>query len=80
LESLAKAFYFAIMVNSSGFVLLFLSFLSLVAAWDINNNEDRRSCQDPAGEPLEGCDKERTIFVDAVNPAAQFKTVQSGVF
>jgi hypothetical protein len=67
------------MVNSSGFALLLLSAPSFVSAWDINNNGDRRSCQDPAGAPLEGCDKDKTIFVDAVNPAAQFKTVQSGV-
>ena len=67
------------MVNSSGFDLLLLSALSLVSAWDISNNGDRRSRQDPEGGLLEGCDKDKTIFVDAVNPAAQFKTIQSGV-
>lgn len=67
------------MIGSSMLVLLFLSYLCFVFAWDINNNGDRRDCQDLT-EPLEGCDKERTIFVDPVNPAAQFKTVQSGGF
>jgi hypothetical protein len=67
------------MVNSSGFDLLLLSALSLVSAWDINNNGDHWSCQDPEGRLLEGCDRDKTIFVDAVNPVAQFKTIQSGV-
>jgi hypothetical protein len=66
------------MVNSSRLVLLLISFLSVVSAWDINNNGDRWSCQDPDRELLEGCDKQKTIFVDSVNPAAQFKTIQSG--
>jgi hypothetical protein len=65
------------MVNFSKLGLLLLSLLSVVAAWNINTTGDRRSCQNPSDNPLEGC-APGTIFVDPVNPLAQFKTVQSG--
>jgi hypothetical protein len=51
--------------------------LSLVSAWDIGNPSDRHACQSYSGNPLEGCDQERTVFVD-VGGDSKFKTVQSG--
>ena len=66
------------MARFSSLALLFVSLWAFASAWDINNSGDRRACQDPARVPLDGCDKSRTVFVSAVNPKAQFKTVQSG--
>ena len=51
--------------------------LSLASAWDISNVNDRRACQSHSQNPLEGCDHERTVFVD-VGGNSKFKTVQSG--
>ena len=51
--------------------------LSLVSAWDIGNPNERHACQSYSGNPLEGCDQERTVFVD-VGGDSKFKTVQSG--
>jgi hypothetical protein len=62
----------------STLVLLFAAFLSLASAWDINNENDRERCQAYSQNPLEGCDQERTVFVDVVSPQSKFKTVQSG--
>ena len=52
--------------------------LSLVSAWDISNVIDRHACQLHSTNPLEGCDRERTVFVDAEGGNSKFKTVQSG--
>jgi hypothetical protein len=62
----------------STLVLLLAAFLSLASAWDISNENDREGCQAYSRNPLEGCDQERTVFVDVVSPQAKFKTVQSG--
>ena len=51
--------------------------LSLASAWDIRNVNDRHACQSHSQDPLEGCDRERTVFV-GVGPNSKFKTVQSG--
>ncbi len=60
-------------------LLLFLTtLLSFVSAWDINNHNDRHDCQGYSQDPLEGCDRERTVFVDVVSPESKYKTVQSG--
>lgn len=52
--------------------------LSLASAWDISNVNDRRACQSHSQNPLEGCDHEKTVFVD-VGGNSKFKTVQSAV-
>jgi hypothetical protein len=62
----------------STLVLLLAGFLSLASAWDISNENDREGCQAYSKNPLDGCDQERTVFVDAVSPQSKFKTVQSG--
>jgi hypothetical protein len=58
--------------------VLFLSLISLVSAWDINNYNDRRACQAHSKNPKTGCDPKKTLLVDPVSPNADFKTVQSG--
>jgi hypothetical protein len=52
--------------------------LTLVSAWDISNESDRRACQLKSKVSLEGCDQKRTVLVDAVGSSAKFHTVQSG--
>lgn len=52
--------------------------LTLVSAWDINNENDRRACQLKSTISLDGCDHKRTVLVDAVGSSAKFQTVQSG--
>ena len=60
-------------------LLLFLAtFLSLVSGWDINSQNDRHSCQAHSRDPLEGCDRKRTVYVDVVSSDSKYKTVQSG--
>ena len=59
-------------------LLLLAALLSFVSAWDINNHNDRHGCQGYSQDPLEGCDRERTVFVDVVSPESKYKTVQSG--
>ena len=59
-------------------VLLLTAILSFVSAWDIGNQQDREGCQYPSGNPLAGCDPERTLFVDGIGGRSTFKTVQSG--
>lgn len=61
--------------------LAFLSLLSLVYAWSIDNASDRYACQKHSKNPLEGCDVEKTVFVDIVgnSSTSKFKTVQSAV-
>lgn len=61
-------------------MLLLLAFISRVSAWDISNERDRHGCQALTRNPVEGCDEERTVFVDSVGADAEFKTVQSGEF
>ncbi|CZR57172.1 related to pectinesterase [Phialocephala subalpina] len=60
-------------------VLLFAVFLSLVSAWDISNDNDRHSCQAYSRDPLQGCDEQKTVFVDLVSSSSKYKTVQSAV-
>ncbi|KAE9370449.1 carbohydrate esterase family 8 protein [Stipitochalara longipes BDJ] len=60
-------------------VLLFATFLSFVSGWDIGNQNDRHGCQAYSSDPLQGCDRERTVFVDIVSSQSKFKTVQSAV-
>jgi hypothetical protein len=62
----------------STLVLLISALLSLASAWDIGNENDREGCQAYSKNPLEGCDQQRTVFVDVVSPQSKFKTVQSG--
>jgi hypothetical protein len=59
-------------------LLLLAALLSFVSAWDIKNYNDRHGCQGYSQDPLEGCDRERTVFVDVVSPESKYKTVQSG--
>jgi hypothetical protein len=60
-------------------LLLFIaSFLSFTSAWDINDQNDRHGCQAYSRDPLEGCDRERTVYVDVVSSNSKYKTVQSG--
>jgi hypothetical protein len=59
-------------------VLFFATFLSFVSGWDIGNPNDRSGCQAYSRDPLQGCDRERTVFVDVVSSQSKFKTVQSG--
>ena len=59
-------------------VVLFAAFISFVAGWDIGNQNDRHGCQAYSSDPLHGCDRERTVFVDVVSSQSKFKTVQSG--
>lgn len=51
--------------------------LSLASAWDISNANDRHACQLHSRNPLQGCDHQRTVFVD-VGGNSKFQTVQSG--
>jgi hypothetical protein len=65
--------------HSSQALVLFLAiFLSLVSGWDINNQNDRHGCQAYSRDPLNGCDRERTVYVDVVSAESNYKTVQSG--
>jgi hypothetical protein len=57
---------------------LLLALLPLVSTWDVNNANDRHGCQSISSNPLDGCDPERTLFVDFVSSHSNFKTVQSG--
>lgn len=61
--------------------LLFLtSLLPIVAAsWNINSEKHRHACQKHTEDPLEGCDLQRTKYVDTVGNSSTFKTVQSGM-
>jgi hypothetical protein len=61
-------------------VLFFATFVSLSLGWDINSQNDRHSCQAHSRDPLEGCDRKRTVYVDVVSNNSQYKTVQSGKF
>jgi hypothetical protein len=60
-------------------VLFFAVFPSLVSGWDISDQNDRHGCQAYSKDPLDGCDHERTIFVDVVGSDSKYKTVQSGM-
>lgn len=62
----------------SSFVLFLSALLTLVSAWDIGNPKDRHECQAPTKHPLDGCDRKRTLYVDAVSSNSKYKTVQSG--
>jgi hypothetical protein len=59
-------------------LLLLAALSSFVSAWYINNENDRHGCQGYSKDPLEGRDRERTVFVDFVSPESKYKTVQSG--
>ena len=65
-------------ISIQALLLFFAAFLSFVSAWDISNQNDRHGCQGYSQDPLEGCDRERTVFVDVVSPESKYKTVQSG--
>ena len=60
-------------------VLFFAAFPSLISDWDISGQNDRHGCQAYSNDPLDGCDRERTIFVDVVSSDSKYKTVQSGI-
>ncbi|KAF4626626.1 hypothetical protein G7Y89_g11534 [Cudoniella acicularis] len=60
-------------------VILFLSLLSFASGWDIGNKNDRHACQASSRNPLDGCDQQRTVFVDVVSVNSKFTTVQSAV-
>ncbi|KAF7941297.1 hypothetical protein BELL_0001g00090 [Botrytis elliptica] len=61
--------------------LLFLaSLLPIVtASWNINNEAHRHACQKHSKNPLEGCDLQKTKYVDFTGNNSSFKTVQSAV-
>ena len=59
-------------------VLVITALISFVAGWDIGNQNDRHGCQAYSRDPLQGCDRERTVYVDVVSSQSKFKTVQSG--
>lgn len=67
-------------------VTLLLVAISSVTAWNINDPQDRSRCQTPSKDPLNGCDRQRTLYVSGAgnttshkgNPT--FQTVQSGKF
>lgn len=65
-------------VSFQALVLFFAVFLSFVSGWDISNQNDRHGCQAYSQDPLEGCDRERTVYVDVVSAESRYKTVQSG--
>ncbi|RDW94600.1 hypothetical protein BP5796_00363 [Coleophoma crateriformis] len=44
--------------------------------WNVENVKQRAACQAPTKNPLDGCDKSRTLFVGS---GSQFGTVQSAV-
>jgi hypothetical protein len=70
------------MAHSTSFqalVFFLATFLSLVSGWDIGNQNDRHGCQSYSRNPVDGCDKERTVFVDLVSSTSKYKTVQSGI-
>jgi hypothetical protein len=60
-------------------VFFLAALLSLVSGWDIGNQNDRHGCQAYSRDPMDGCDKERTVFVDFVSSTSKYKTVQSGM-
>jgi hypothetical protein len=62
------------------FLAILATFLSFVAGWDISNDNDRCGCQAYSKNPLQGCDKTKTVYVDPVPGKAKFSTVQSGEF
>lgn len=62
------------------FVVLLTAFFTLVSAWDIGNDNDRCGCQAYSKNPLHGCDKTKTVYVDPVPGKGKFTTVQSGKF
>jgi hypothetical protein len=65
-------------VSFQALFLLLATFLSFVSGWDINNQNDRHACQAYSQDPLNGCDRERTVYVDVVSSESKYKTVQSG--
>jgi len=69
----------------TSFVTLLLVTVSSVTAWDINNPRDRRGCQTPSKDPLDGCDRQKTLYVSGAGNTTSHKgeqtyqTVQSGI-
>ena len=61
-------------------VLLIFVFFASVSAWDINSAKDRKGCQARTGNPLEGCDTKRTLYVNGASNSSEFRTVQSGMY
>ncbi|KAH8668089.1 carbohydrate esterase family 8 protein [Tricladium varicosporioides] len=61
-------------------ICFLISYLSLVAGWDISNKNDRHLCQARSRNPLAGCDSKKTVFVDVVSSTSKFKTVQSDTY
>ena len=61
--------------------LLFLaSLLPIVSAsWNINSETHRHACQKHSKNPLQGCDLQKTKYVDFAGNGSNFKTVQSGM-
>ncbi|KAJ8064656.1 hypothetical protein OCU04_006979 [Sclerotinia nivalis] len=51
----------------------------VTASWNINSQQNRHACQNHTQNPLEGCDLQRTKYVDSVGSGSNFKTVQSAV-
>lgn len=60
-------------------ILFVAACVSCVSSWDISNVHDRHRCQAHSKDPMEGCDRERTVYVDVVSSASKYKTVQSGM-
>ena len=58
--------------------LLLVAFFSVASAWDINDENDRQSCQSYSKNPLDGCHETNSIFVDIVGGKSKYQTVQSG--
>lgn len=64
--------------TSQHLFILLSTLLSLVLAWDISNSGDRCGCQAYSEDPLEGCDRSKTVYVDKTPGKGHFTTVQSG--
>lgn len=61
------------------YTLLLAILFSVVTAWDIGDEHDRHKCQVYSRDPLDGCDRARTLLVDALGRNKnQYRTVQSG--
>ncbi len=63
-----------------GLFLCIAVLATFVSGWDINNENDRHGCQTYSKNPLDGCDQQRTVYVDLVSSYSKFKTIQSGEY
>jgi hypothetical protein len=67
-------------LSHQALLLLLTTFLSFVSGWNINSQNDRHGCQAYSRDPLDGCDRERTVYVDVGSKDSNYKTVQSGTY